>query len=121
MKRLFLAVLTVLFFANVCVACDATIYPRKNYLVVAPYQINSLKFENEVILSGQLMASIFAEKNQLILKPKNIGKTKMFINDKTFLIEVSQEQKQEWNIKDFTCVEIDNPFDEKEDKEGGSQ
>ena len=119
MNRLFLTVLMLLFFSNVCIACDATIYPRKNYLVLAPYQINSLKFENESILSGQLMASIFAEKNQLILKPKNIGKTKMFINDKSFLIEVSQEQKQDWNIKDFTCVEIDNPFEDTE--QGGNK
>ena len=109
MKKLVI-IFSILFFAQACFACDATLYPRKNYLVIAPYQIKTLKFENEAILSGQLMASIFAEKNQLILKPKNIGKTKLFINGQSFLIEVSKEQKEEWNIKDFSCDQIDLPF-----------
>ena len=106
----------ILLLGNVCIACDATIYPQKNYLVIAPFQIKTFKIENEVILSGQLMTSIFSEKNQLILKPKNIGKTKIFINDKVFLIEVSAEQKEEWNISDITCLEIDKPLLKEEER-----
>ena len=117
MKKLIL-IFFIFLLGSVSFACDATLYPRKNYLVIAPYQIKTLKFENEVILSGQLMASIFADKNQLILKPKNIGKTKLFINDRTFLIEVSREQKEEWNVKDFSCVEIDTPTDETKKESG---
>lgn len=89
--------------------CDATIAPQKNYLIMTNSKIKNLKFEDEKILSGQVIRSIFSDKNQAILKPKNIGKTKLTINEKIYLIEVSNEQKEEWHIQDIDCWDIDSP------------
>lgn len=108
MKKIFL-ILVILIFAQCTFACDATLYPRKDYIVITQNPIKILKIEDENILSGQIIATLFSAKNQLILKPKNIGKTKLFLNDKTYRIEVSKEQKEEWNILDVNCLEIDNP------------
>lgn len=108
MKNLFLLISFMLFSQSVF-ACDATLIPRKDYIVITSEPVKNLSFQDEHILSGQKLFSIFSEKNQIILKPKNIGKTKLVINDKEYLIEVSKEQKEEWNIEDFSCLEIDIP------------
>lgn len=108
MKKL-LIILAFFLISQSAFSCDATISPQKNYLVVTNSKIKNIKFENESILTGQVIRGIFSEKNQIVLKPKNIGKTKITINEQTYLIEVSNEQKEEWNISDITCLDIDSP------------
>ena len=108
MKNIFLFVLFILFAQGV-LACDATLIPQKDYIIVLSEPVKKLSFQNEYILTGQKLFSIFSDKKQIILKPKNIGKTKLLINDKEYFIEVSNEQQEEWNITDIYCLEIDTP------------
>ena len=92
-------------------ACDATLCPDKSYVVLSSCPVENLKFENEKILSGEVLTSIFGEKNQIILKPQKIGKTQMTLNGDVYKIEVSREQKEEFNIEKLVIDEIDTPFD----------
>lgn len=108
MKKIFITILMLLVSQTVF-ACDATLIPDKNYFVITQTPVRQLKTADKTILSAQIMASIFGDKNQIILTPKNIGKTRLFVNDKSYLIEVSREQKEEWNIEDIKFLEIDNP------------
>lgn len=108
MKKI-LTILAFFLISQSAFCCDATISPQKNYLIITNSKIKSFKSENENILSGQVIKGIFSDKNQAILKPKKVGKTKLTINEQTYLIEVSNEQQEEWNISDIGCLDIDNP------------
>jgi hypothetical protein len=108
LKKL-LIILAFFLISQSAYCCDATISPQKDYFIVTNSKIKSIKFEDENILSGQVIKGIFSEKNQAILKPKNFGKTKVTINEKIYLIEVSNEQKEEWNIPEIVCLDIDSP------------
>lgn len=111
MKKICLIFSFLIFSTTAVIACDATLSRDKSYVVITNFAIEKLKINDEKILSGEVLPSIFGEKNQLIIEPKGIGKTQIEINNTVYNIEVSREQKEAWNINGTVIDEIDIPYD----------
>ena len=85
----------------------------EDYMVISDEAVQSVSVQKENLLDAKILFTIDNEKKFVILTPKNIGETKVYLKtnngQKKLDVQVSEDKTNIKSTEGITCYELDAP------------